>query len=298
MLSDTAILDYYPCSQTTLSDTIRLSGVGVHCGKDVNLHIIPARAGSGIVFIRTDIENNTIEIPVAPSSVRSAQLCTVIGTHNSATVSTVEHLLAALRGCGIDNARIELDAPEVPILDGSAMPYVEAIEAVGKVSLDINRRAIRVLKPVEITVGLARCGFTPYDGLKLDIEIEFANEMIGIQRFGLECTPETFSRELSSARTFGFMEHAEVLRAQGFALGASLDNTVVISGMEILNEEGLRFPDEFVRHKALDALGDLAIAGAPILGRYYSYRGGHQANFTALSALLQDDSAWETIEMS
>jgi UDP-3-O-[3-hydroxymyristoyl] N-acetylglucosamine deacetylase len=298
MLSDASIADCYICCQTTLKDHIRLSGIGVHCGEKVNLEIIPASAGHGIVFIRKDIGDNAVEIPVAPSSVRSAQLCTVIGTHDSATVSTVEHLLAALRGCGIDNARIEVDGPEIPILDGSARAFVEAIEDVGLESLDINRRAIRVLKPIEITNGLARCGFLPYDGFKLDIEIEFANELIGIQQFKFEWSPETFKRELSTARTFGFLEHAEVLRAQGFALGASLDNTVVISGQEILNEEGLRFSDEFVRHKALDAIGDLAIAGAPILGMYYSHRGGHQANFTALSALLQDDSAWETIEMS
>ena len=298
MLGDASVVDYYTCCQTTLGGPIRLSGVGVHCGIPVDLGIFPTPPGSGIVFVRTDIDRNAAKIPVAPSSVRSAQLCTVIGTIGSATVSTVEHLLAALRGCGIDNARIELDGPEVPILDGSALPYVEAIEAVGVVSLDMNRRAIRILKPVEITMGLARCGFTPYDGLKLDVEIEFANELVGMQNFNFECSPESFKRELSSARTFGFMEHAEVLRAQGFALGASLENTVVIGDQEILNEEGLRFPDEFVRHKALDAIGDLAIAGAPILGAYYSYRGGHQANFTALSALLQDDSAWETIEMS
>jgi len=153
MLGDTSIADYYACCQTTLDNTIRLSGVGVHCGKNINIDIIPARAGSGIVFIRTDIENNSIEIPVAPSSVRSAQLCTVIGTHDSATVSTVEHLLAALRGCGIDNARIEIDGPEVPILDGSALPFVEAIEDAGLVSLGTRRRAIRILKPVEITNG-------------------------------------------------------------------------------------------------------------------------------------------------
>ncbi len=290
--------DCYMCSQVTLDGTIRMSGIGVHNGQDVNLNIEPAPAGCGIVFYRTDIDDSDTKISVAPSSVRSAQLCTVIGTNDAATVSTVEHLLAALSGCGVDNARIEINGPEVPILDGSALEYVEAIEKVGVVSLECKRRVIRVLKPVEITNGLARCGFMPYDGFKLDIEIEFANEMIGVQQFDFEGNAETFKRELSPARTFGFMEHAEVLRAQGFALGASLENTVVISGQEILNVEGLRFPDEFVRHKTLDAIGDLAIAGAPILGMYYSYRGGHQANFTALSALLQDDSAWEIIEMS
>ncbi len=298
ILAGACVEDCYSYCQTTLNDTIRFSGVGVHCGEPVDINIIPASAGSGIVFIRTDIDDNAVEIPVAPSSVRSAQLCTVIGTGISATVSTVEHLLAALRGCGIDNARIEVDGPEIPILDGSAQDFVEGIQTVGVASLEANRRVIRILKPIEITNGLARCGFVPHNGFKLDIEIEFANELIGKQKFDFDWSPETFSRELSTARTFGFMEHAEVLRAQGFALGSSLDNTVVISGEEILNPEGLRFPDEFVRHKALDAIGDLAIAGAPILGMYYSYRGGHQANFTALSALLQDDSAWEIIEMS
>ena len=284
--------------QTTLGSEIQFLGVGVHCGESVTLKILPATGGYGVVFFRTDLGEEGIRIPVAPSSVRSTQLCTVIGTHKSNTVSTVEHLLAALRGCGIDNARIELNGPEVPILDGSAADFVEAIEKVGVVPLDTKKRAIRVIKPVEVTIGLARCGFSPFDTFKLDVEIEFANEIIGLQKFGFEWNPDAFKSELSSARTFGFLEHAEVLRAQGFGLGASLDNTVVISGQEILNDDGLRFEDEFVRHKALDAIGDLAIAGAPIIGAYHSFRGGHQANFTALCALLQDDSAWETIEMS
>lgn len=296
--SQPVITDCYSCEQTTLSNPIRLSGVGVHCGRRVNLDIIPAPAGYGVVFSRTDLEDAAVDISVAPSSVRLARLCTVIGTNDTATVSTVEHLLAALRGCGIDNARIELDGPEVPILDGSSLGFVEAIEKSGIDFLDVKRRAIRVLKPVEVTMGMARCGFLPYDGFKLDIEIEFANELIGVQQLDFEWSEEAFKQELSPARTFGFLEHAEVLHAQGFALGASLENTVVISGQEILNQEGLRFPDEFVRHKTLDAIGDLAIAGAQFFGAYYSYRGGHQANFTALSALLQDDTAWDTIELS
>ncbi len=285
-------------AQMTIGDSIQFSGIGVHCGESVTLQIHPANAGHGIVFVRTDIDEQYTEIPLAPSSVRSTQLCTVIGTDKAVTVSTVEHLLAALKGCGIDNARIELDGPEVPILDGSALPFVDAIDSVGAVPLGANRRAIRVVKPIEITSGLARCGFAPFDGFKLDVEIEFANEIIGLQRYGFEWNAEVFKREISGARTFGFLEHAEVMHAQGFGLGASLDNTVVISGQKILNEEGLRFDNEFVRHKALDALGDLAIAGAPILGSYYSIRGGHEANFTALSALLQDETAWEIIEMT
>lgn len=305
-MSDAEIVDFVQtpvaepnkCYQGTLGGAIRLSGIGVHCGESIDITIIPAPVGAGIVFFRTDIEEDTLGIHVAPSTVRSTQFCTVLGTNGSATVSTVEHLLAALQGCGVDNVRIEVDGPEIPIIDGSALPFVEAIENVGVVSQDVKRRAIRVIRPVEITNGLARCGFTPYDGLKLDIEIEFVNEIIGIQKFDFEWSMEAFKRELSPARTFGFLEHAEVLRAQGFALGSALENTIIISGQEILNEEGLRFPDEFVRHKTLDALGDLAIAGAPIIGRYYSYRGGHQANFMALSALLQDSSAWETIELS
>lgn len=286
------------CRQTTLGGEVILSGIGVHNGQPVSLRIFPADAGYGFVFIRTDLAGDPVGIPLKLSSVRSTQLCTVIGVSDVNTVSTVEHLLSAFVGCGIHNARIELDGPEVPILDGSAAPFVDAIERVGVVTLESNRHVVRVLKEIETTTGTAHCGFKPYDGFKLDVEIQFSNDVIGTQRFEFDWDPGKFISEISNARTFGFFEDAEYLRKKGLALGASLENTVVIRDKEIMNSEGLRFPDEFVRHKVLDALGDLAVIGAPIQGAFHSRCGGHHANYMALCALMQDETAWEIIELS
>jgi UDP-3-O-[3-hydroxymyristoyl] N-acetylglucosamine deacetylase len=220
----------------------------------------------------------------------------VLGDGNGASVATVEHLLAALRGLGVDNAVIEIDSPEVPIMDGSAGQFVEAIDEVGLAELEAPRRYLKILKRVSVEEAGAYGELVPYNGFHLDVEIDFDTPLIGTQRIELELNPGSFRRDLARARTFGFMKDVERLWAAGLALGASLDNTVAIGDDRVINREGLRFPDEFVRHKALDAVGDLALAGAPILGAFRSHRGGHRLNALVLKALFADAEAWTMVE--
>jgi UDP-3-O-[3-hydroxymyristoyl] N-acetylglucosamine deacetylase len=205
-------------------------------------------------------------------------------------------MLAAIRGLGVDNIRIEIDSGELPIMDGSSEPFVDAIDEAGVCEQDVPRRFIKVLKPIRIEDGDAWGELTPHDGFLVDVGIEFGTPLIGNQRIRLEITPDTFRDELSRARTFGFMKDVEGLWAAGLALGASLENTIVIGDDRVINPEGLRFADEFVRHKALDAVGDLALAGAPVLGAYRSQRGGHRLNSLVIKALLADKSAWSFVE--
>jgi UDP-3-O-[3-hydroxymyristoyl] N-acetylglucosamine deacetylase len=211
-------------------------------------------------------------------------------------VATVEHLLAALRGLGVDNALIEIDSPEVPIMDGSAASFVEAIDEVGLVELDSPRRFLKVLKPIMVEDGGAVGELVPYNGFHIDVEIEFDTPLIGRQKIEIDINPGSFRRELSRARTFGFMKDVERLWAAGLALGASLENTVAIGDDRVVNREGLRYSNEFVRHKALDAVGDLALAGAPILGAFRSQRGGHRLNSLVLKAMFADADAWTLVE--
>jgi UDP-3-O-[3-hydroxymyristoyl] N-acetylglucosamine deacetylase len=283
--------------QTTLRDQIAISGVGVHSGVPVTLTIYPADADTGIVFGRSDEQGREREVRADYRSVTATELATVLGDHSGLLCSTAEHILAALRGLGVDNAFVELDGPEVPIMDGSAAPFVAAIDQVGIVSLNAPRRYIKVLKPVRVAKGEAFGELSPYSsGFRLEVEINFDNPLIGRQSIATDVDPDTFRRELSRARTFGFMKDVSALWAAGKALGAGLENTVVMSENRVMNAEGLRFPDEFVRHKALDALGDLALAGAPLLGRYRSVRGGHKMNHAVLTALMSDPTAWTMVE--
>jgi UDP-3-O-[3-hydroxymyristoyl] N-acetylglucosamine deacetylase len=211
--------------------------------------------------------------------------------------STAEHILAALSGLGVDNAFIEIDGPEVPIMDGSAAPFVAAIEQVGIATLPAARRYIRILKPVRVGSGDSFGELRPYPrGLRLEIEIAFDNPLIGRQAVAFDVTPESFRKEVARARTFGFMHDVAKLWSAGYALGATFDNTVVVSEGRVLNAEGLRFADEFVRHKALDAIGDLALAGLPLIGAYRSLRGGHKLNHAVLCALMADPTAWTTVD--
>ena len=213
------------------------------------------------------------------------------------SVSTAEHVLAALAGLGVDNAVIEIDGPEVPIMDGSAAPFVAAIDQVGMVTLPVPRRYIRILKPVRVAKGDCYGELRPHpQGFRIELEIDFDHPLIGRQALALDIEPETFRRELARARTFGFMRDVAKLWSAGYALGASFENTLVVNDDRLLNPEGLRFADEFVRHKALDAIGDLALAGAPLLGAYRSVRGGHKLNHAVLSALMADPSAWVLVE--
>jgi UDP-3-O-[3-hydroxymyristoyl] N-acetylglucosamine deacetylase len=283
--------------QTTLREQAVISGIGVHSGLPVTLTLNPAEANTGIVFTRTDESGREREVRADYRSVTATELATVLGDASGILCSTAEHILAALRGLGVDNLVIELDGPEVPIMDGSAAPFVEAIDQAGIVTLAAPRRYIEILKPVRVARGEAFGEFRPYaHGFRVEIEIDFDTPLIGHQIFDTDVTPDTFRRDLARARTFGFMKDVSALWSAGKALGASFDNTLVLSENRILNTEGLRYPDEFVRHKALDAVGDLALAGAPLLGAYRSYRGGHKLNHSVLVALMADPSAWRLVE--
>lgn len=282
--------------QTTISDEIVLSGIGVHSGAPVSLILSPADADTGIKFVVTDGDKIIAEMTAEHNTVCNVTLCTVLGAANGTTIATVEHLLAAIRGLSIDNVVIEIDGGEVPIMDGSSAAFVEAFDEIGIEELDAPRRFIKVLKPVRVSEGSSWAEITPYNGFYLDVEIDFETPLIGRQRMALELNPGAFRSELSRARTFGFMSDVEKLWAAGRALGASLDNTVAIGDDRVINPEGLRFADEFVRHKTLDAVGDLALAGAPILGSFRSSCGGHKINSMVLHKLFSDADAWTRVD--
>lgn len=285
--------------QTTLRSSVSLSGIGVHSGKPVTITFHPAEADTGIIFTRTDLGNGARELRALASEVGATDLCTMLGQPGGVYVATVEHLMASFSALGIDNAGVEIDGEEVPILDGSAADFVEALDAAGIVPLDAKRRYIRVLKPVRIDNGSSWAEFEPYNGTRYEIEIDFASPAIGRQRFAGDIDEHVFRNEIARARTFGFLKDVERLWAAGYALGSSLENSLVIGDDDrVVNMDGLRYPDEFVRHKTLDALGDLALAGARFIGCFRSYRGGHKLNSAALRRLLSDRSAFEIVETS
>ncbi|ESR27324.1 UDP-3-O-acyl-N-acetylglucosamine deacetylase [Lutibaculum baratangense] len=276
--------------QTTIRNEIRLSGVGVHSGDRATVRLQPAGADAGIVFVSV-ANGGEIEIPALHSSVVSTARCTVLGNERG-SIATVEHLMAAIAGLGIDNLLVEVDGPEMPIMDGSSAPFVEAILAVGIRAISAPRRYIKVLKPVRVQEGGASGELLPFDGRRVELEIRFDDELIGRQSYAFDFAGGSFARDVSRARTFGFLRDVETMWAKGLALGASLDNTLVVGEGEVVNPEGLRYADEFVRHKVLDAIGDLSLAGAPILGSYRSVRGGHRINAAVVSALMADPDAW------
>ena len=285
---------YETARQTTLNKRVTLTGIGVHSGKPATLILNPSKAGSGITFLRT-AEDGKIDqlIPAHIKNVGDTRLCTILGDPKGMFVATVEHLLAALRGMNVDNVLIEIDGPEVPVMDGSSAAFVKAIRTVGLKTLAAPRRYIRILRPVEVKNGDSTAVLLPHNGTRFDVEIDFTSTAIGRQRFIVEMTPDNFDRDISTARTFGFLAEAKQLRAAGLAQGSSLENSVVIDDDDkIINEDGLRFDDEFVRHKLLDAIGDLALAGAQILGEYRSVRGGHKLNAMMLEALFANPDCW------
>lgn len=285
--------------QTTLGSRVVLSGVGVHSGKPVSIHFSPADADTGVVFQRIDEGSSGREIRALVSEIGGTDLCTALGDAAGDHIGTVEHLMATLSGLGIDNVAIEIDGGEVPIMDGSAWAFVEAFEQAGIETLPLKRRFIRVLKPVRIESGGSWAEFLPHDGTRFEVEIDFNSPAIGRQAFAADINPQIFRKEVARARTFGFMKDVERLWAAGLALGSSLENSVVVGeDNTVINLEGLRYPDEFVRHKMLDALGDLALAGARFIGCFRSYRGGHRLNAAALRGLLSDRSAFEIVETS
>jgi UDP-3-O-[3-hydroxymyristoyl] N-acetylglucosamine deacetylase len=278
--------------QHTLQGPAIFAGVGVHTGAYVRVSVRPAPANTGVVFVRTDIADRDNRIPVSAEAVCKTQLGTVIGNSAGVTVSTIEHLMAAMVMSGIDNAIVELDGEEMPIMDGSSLPFVQILDRAGRRSQDAPRRVIEILAPIEVVEGDKRATLTPADQFEVAFTIQFASKAIGRQSIDLVMNDRAFRDELADCRTFGFAHEVEALRAMGLARGGSMENAVVIEGDRILNPEGLRRPDEFVRHKALDAIGDLFVLGAPILGRFEGVLAGHGINNALVRALAAQPKAW------
>lgn len=287
-----------PYPQMTLAVPVAIEGAALHSGKTVHMTLRPADADHGIVFRRIDLEGgrDVTDIRVRHDRVVETTMSTVVGNAAGARVGTIEHLMAALSGLRIDNVLIEIDGDEVPVLDGSAEVFVDRIEATGLTALDAPRRAIRILKPVFVEDGAKRAALLPGDGFNLAFEIDFDNPVIGRQAIEADLYDPCFADDILRARTFGFLKDQEALRAAGLGQGASLENAIVIDGENILNEDGLRYEDEFVRHKLLDAVGDLSLSGLPLLGRYEGVRSGHAMNNRVLRALMADETAWEVVD--
>jgi UDP-3-O-[3-hydroxymyristoyl] N-acetylglucosamine deacetylase len=283
--------------QTTLRSQATVTGVGVHSNLTASLTIGPAPVDAGFIFVRTGLDGADREVQASVDAVIATEFATVLGDREGPLVSTAEHVLAALRGMGVDNAIIEVDGPEVPIMDGSAAAFVAAIDQAGIVTQPATRRFIQVLKPVQVAIGNSFGELRPFaGGFRAEVEIDFTNPVIGRQSYSLDLSPESFRREVARARTFGCMNDVARLWSGGFARGASFENTVVFDDTRLLNTEGLRYRDECARHKVLDVVGDLALAGLPLLGAYRSVRGGHKLNYAVLTALMADRSAWRVVE--
>jgi UDP-3-O-[3-hydroxymyristoyl] N-acetylglucosamine deacetylase len=277
--------------QQTLKSAVAFTGAGLHSGAEARLVVRPAPAGHGIWFRRTDVADRVAMVPARWDAVVASRLCTVVANAEGVQVSTIEHLMAALAGCAVHNALIEIDGGEVPILDGSAAPFVEAVLAAGVVVQDAPVRAIRVLAPVEVRDGAALARLEPSDMLEIDFRIDFEETAIGQQEKRLNMANGAFVRELSDSRTFCREADVSAMRARGLALGGTYENAVVFDGDRVLSPGGLRHADEPVRHKMLDALGDLALAGGPILGRYTGVRAGHALTNRLLRRLFATPGA-------
>ncbi len=283
--------DFAIVPQKTLKSSIHCRGVALHSGARVGMTLRPAPIDSGIVFRRTD--RGGAEIAAQWWNAVEQPLCTRLDDGKGVSVATIEHLMAALAGLEIDNAIVELDGPEVPVMDGSAAPFVFLLECAGVVEQrERPRRAIKLLKPVTVSEGAKSASLTPAEAFSMSFAIDFASTAIKRQDITVALDPETFKTQLSRARTFGFLRELDEMRAAGLARGGSLENAVVIDGDDVLNREGLRFSDEFVRHKALDALGDLYLAGAPLIGHFRGVRSGHALNRRLLEAVFADPGAW------
>lgn len=284
--------------QTTIAKRISVSGAGVHSGAPVTLSFLPAAVNTGIVFNVIDSAGVRHPIKALVSEVGATDLSTKLANAEGITISTIEHVMAAIAGSGIDNMVLEIDGPEVPIFDGSSAAFLEAFDEARLSQQSAKRRYIRILKSSRVESGASWAEFIPYEGTRYEVEIDFETPVIGRQKFAGDMDDVVFRKEISPARTFGFMRDVERLWAAGLALGSSLDNSLVIGDDNtVINPGGLRYPDEFVRHKTLDAIGDLSLAGAPFIGCFRSYRGGHRLNASAVRALLADPSAFEIIKM-
>jgi len=282
--------------QRTLAGMLQFSGFGVHSGLPVTLTIEPAPADSGFLISR-ELQNGRKvgPVPVHFSRVTRTTLCTTLDLGDSVDVATIEHVISALSGLGVDNAQITLTGKECPILDGSAAHYVEGIRDVGLVIQPAIRRYIKIMRAVTVRNNDAFAALEPYNGRALDLEIDFDSKVIGRQRMIFDWSPRRYFEDIARARTFGFVRDAKILRQAGYALGSSLDNSITVHDDRILNHDGLRYEDEFVRHKLLDAIGDLALGGLPIYGRFRSYKGGHALNALVLSSLFAADANYEIV---
>ena len=284
--------------QRTLKSTVRTTGVGLHGGRKVTMVLRPAPVNAGIVFHRTDLDP-VVSLPVDPFSVCDTRMCSGL-QQGEAKVGTVEHLMSALAGLGIDNLDVDIDAPELPILDGSASPFVFLLQSAGIEEQNAPKRFLRVLKPVEYHDGDKWVKLEPYDGFRLDFSILFNHPAIDktATRVSVDFGADIYERDVARARTFGFMQDVDFMRSNGLALGGSLDNAIVMNEHRVLNSEGLRYPDEFVKHKVLDAIGDLYLAGKPLLAAYSAHKSGHALNNEVLRALLNDPEAWEIVSFT
>lgn len=281
--------------QRTLKSPIRATGVGLHTGRKVVMTLRPAPVNTGIVFRRGDLDP-PVDIPARATNVTETMLGTTLA-NGAAQVSTVEHLLSAIAGLGIDNAFVELTGPEVPIMDGSAAPFVFLLQSAGLEEQTAPKRFVRIRRTVEVRDGDKWARFAPCDGFRIDFEIEFDHPLFRRhgQRASMEFSTAAYLREISRARTFGFMRDLESMRARNLGLGGTLDNAIVLDEYRVLNEDGLRFEDEFVRHKILDAIGDLYLLGHCPLGEFSAYKSGHDLNNRLLRTLLADADAWESV---
>jgi len=286
--------------QHTLKNTIAIQGIGLHSGKSATVSIYPKTVDCGIVFKRTDLKDIADDktlVPAIWNNVVDTRLCTLIGNEHGVTVGTIEHLMAALRASGIDNALVEIDGPEIPILDGSSKPFIDAIDSAGVIEQSKPRRAIRILKKVSYeengkSVSLSPSIIPTYVG-----QIEYNHSSIGTQRFEIKLVNGNFKHDLADCRTFCLFSDVEMMKKNGLALGGSLDNAIVVDDAGVMNEDGLRCHDEFIRHKLLDAIGDIALAGGLVLGAYEGKKIGHDMNNKLLRALFADDTAWEYFDL-
>ncbi len=281
-------------NQQTIAKPLSINGIGLHSGVDVNMKLYPAEADYGIKFIRKDLNKNNI-IDAIWSNVTNTKLSTTISNQNGASVSTIEHLMSALSGLHIDNIKIEIDGPEVPIMDGSSIKFVDLIDQASIQSLNKRRKILKIKKNIKVENNGSSVELKPNNQFSIDFEIDFPSKLVSKQSCQLQLVNGNYKTDIASARTFGFERDVDMLRSNGLALGGSLDNAVVVGESKILNSDGLRFKDEFVRHKILDSIGDLYLAGAPIHGYFLGNKSGHHLNNLLLRSLFADKDNYEYI---
>ncbi|MCK3657645.1 UDP-3-O-[3-hydroxymyristoyl] N-acetylglucosamine deacetylase [Pasteurellaceae bacterium Pebbles2] len=282
--------------QRTLKQSIKVTGIGLHSGNKVTLNLRPAAANTGVIYCRTDL-NPPVYFPAEANAVRDTMLCTCLVNDEGVRISTVEHLNAALAGLGIDNVIIEVDAPEIPIMDGSSSPFIYLLLDAGIEEQNAAKKFIRIKQTVRVEDGDKWAEMKPYSGFRLNFTIDFDHPAItkNLSKYTLDFSAQNFVQQLSRARTFAFMKDIEYLQSQGLALGGSLDNAIVLDNYRVLNEDGLRFKDELVRHKMLDSIGDLYMCGYNLIGEFSAYKSGHGLNNKLLRAVLENQAAWEFV---